>query len=97
MTSGKDRMLNVMYWLNMNTTIAIGLDDLRKIVREEFQRAIADHDASKALLSSAELMSMFHISKPTLSRWKHEGKVCPVKTVGRKDLYRASDVAKLIG
>lgn len=80
----------------MTNAITIGLDDLRKIVREEVRTAIENHDAGKSLISSQEIMSLFHISRSTLWRWTKNGVVTPVKSEGNKNLYRRSEIEKLI-
>lgn len=81
----------------MTNVITIGVDELRKIVREEVGNAVAKLDAGKSLISSQEIMSLFHISRTTVWRWRKTGTITPVKCVGAKNLYRRSDVEKLIG
>lgn len=81
----------------MTNVITIGLDDLRRIVREEVQKAVETHDANKALLSSEEVYALMKIKRTTLWRWRKEGKIAPVKSVGNRNLYRREDVEKLIG
>lgn len=81
----------------MTNAITIGLDDLRRIVREEVQKAVETHDANKALLSSEDVCAMMKIKRTTLWRWRKEGKIVPVKSVGNRNLYRAEDIQKLIG
>lgn len=77
--------------------VSIGLDDLRKIVRQEVENAVASHDQKKKLLSTEEVCSLFHISKVTLWRWRRDKKIAPCETVGNRYLFRANDVEKLLG
>lgn len=81
----------------MTNAITIGIDDLRKIVREEVKNAIELHDAGKSLISSQEIMSLFHVSRTTIWRWTKNNVITPVKSEGNKNLYRRSEIEKLIG
>lgn len=48
----------------------------------------------KELLSTAEIMELFQISRGTVLNWDKQGKLIPYK-VGRKKLYKTEDIKKL--
>lgn len=48
----------------------------------------------KELLTTAEIMELFQISRGTILNWDKSGKLIPYK-VGRKKYYRIEDIRKL--
>lgn len=52
-------------------------------------------EAKDETITSSELMKRYHVSNVTLWRWKKSGILVPVK-IGSKNLYKMSDVKKLL-
>ena len=54
------------------------------------------HDA-EALLTPAEVASMFRVDPKTVTRWAKAGKLTSIRTLGGHRRYRESEVQQLLG
>lgn len=73
-------------------TISCNLDDIRTLVREEVSNAIKNHDAARDVMDSGEVMNYLKLSRVSLWRLNRDKKLVPVKSDGKKHLYRRKDV-----
>ena len=84
-----------------NPIFQITLNDLRAVVSELYaqeQQHITKAKAEQmelATVSTREAAKALDVSLTTLWRWHREGYLVPVK-VGKKSLYRKSDIDKLL-
>lgn len=83
---------------NSQTLIMCSLDDLRTIVTEAIQDAANKFkEAAEAdeLLTVDEVSNLLQVDRSTLWRWHRDEYLVPQK-VGKRSLYRKSDINKLI-
>jgi excisionase family DNA binding protein len=52
---------------------------------------------SEALLTPAEVASLFRVDPKTVTRWARSGKLSAVRTLGGHRRYRESEVLHLLG
>lgn len=73
-------------------------DDFRKalkeIIKEAVAEAIAAEKAKGAMLTSKDVMAMYHISRVTLWRMERDGILHGVKGKGKSKLYSAEECKK---
>lgn len=68
--------------------------ELKKIVAEAVAEAIAVEKAKGAMLSSKDVMAMYHISRVTLWRMERDGILHGVQGKGKSKLYSAEECKK---
>jgi excisionase family DNA binding protein len=82
-----------------NVQLVVSLADLRELWeewREETEKSLNEAKKEEAAtLTPDEVAARLNVTKVTLWRWQRLGYLTPVK-VGRKTLYRQSDIANLI-
>ena len=54
------------------------------------------HDA-EALLTPAEVASLFRVDPKTVTRWAKSGKLTSIRTLGGHRRYREAEVKELLG
>ena len=52
---------------------------------------------SEALLTPAEVATMFRVDPKTVTRWAKSGKLTSIRTLGGHRRYRESEVKELLG
>ncbi len=52
---------------------------------------------SEALLTPAEVATMFRVDPKTVTRWAKAGKLSAIRTLGGHRRYRESEVRELLG
>lgn len=55
-----------------------------------------EKDESQALLTPAEVASMFRVDPKTVTRWAKAGKLEAIRTLGGHRRYRATDIRRLL-
>lgn len=68
------------------------LDKIRECIREELQaqNPVKEHDPEE-LLTFEQTREIFHVSRPTLHRWKREGKI-PFERMGGRIYFKRGAV-----
>lgn len=83
----------------VRTMVVCSLEDLRDIMYECILTASPAEEESvedgDKLLTVEEVMELLHCNRSTLWRWNKDEYLCHTK-VGKKNMYRLSDVKKLI-
>lgn len=79
------------------TTIQqLSTTELKEMIRAAVDEAL-DARRPDQTMTSTQVCQTFGISRVTLWRWINEGKITPIaQGVGRKRLFRAEDVKKLL-
>lgn len=54
------------------------------------------HTESEALLTPAEVASLFRVDPKTVTRWAKSGKLSAIRTLGGHRRYRESEVRSLL-
>lgn len=78
------------------------IEELKAIIRGQVQACLDDWNppsASKstdALLIRQEVLSLLRISSPTLRGLERTGRLRPIKRIGRKPLWRSTDVTTFL-
>lgn len=68
--------------------------ELKKIVVEAVAEAMAQEKAKGAMLTSKDVMAMYHISRVTLWRMERDGILHGVQGKGKSKLYSAEECKK---
>lgn len=73
-------------------------DDFRKVLKEIVKEAVAEAMAAEktkgAMLTSKDVMAMYHISRVTLWRMERDGILHGVQGKGKSKLYNAEECRK---
>ena len=71
------------------------IDEFKGLIYEELKRVLEDKKALQKkeprLLTSEEVQELFHISKPTLLKYRNEGKI-PFTKISRKVFFREDKI-----
>lgn len=70
--------------------------ELKKLVVEAVAEAMAAEKAKAQMLTSKDVMEAYSLSRTTLWRLCHEGKLHPMKSRGRQQLFNADEVKKVL-
>ena len=73
------------------------ISDLKKEI-QQFEKRENNQSSTQqkleTLLTLAEVLKIFHITRPTLRRWEKKKIISPIR-VGRRLLFKVSDIYKL--
>ena len=78
-----------------NVQLVVSLADLKELWAEWQDERQKSLNEEAATLTPDEVAARLNVTKVTLWRWQRLGYLTPVK-VGRKTLYRQSDIANLM-
>lgn len=83
---------------NCTVQLVVNESDLRSIIEGIISDTIVKYDENnkkEKYLTTDEVMEILKVTRPTLWRWAKDHYLVPIK-VGKRTLYRESDVSKLI-
>lgn len=71
--------------------------ELRELVIEAVNEALSARKAKDAMLTTADVMQAYAVSRTTLWRLVQSGDLHPVKGRGKQQMYRAEECKKVFG
>lgn len=81
-----------------DTLLMVSASDLREfawVLIEEARSQAEEAKEAETYLSEKEACELLNVGHTTLWRWGRNGYLCPQK-VGRRKLYRKSDIEKIL-
>lgn len=87
--------INELLSMNANVSITVTASDLKEFLLEvlKVQQELSPIEGeNKLLISIDEACAMLNSARSTLWGWERDGKLIPVSRMGKRVMYRRSDI-----
>ncbi len=86
-----ENMICTLVEINANRETIVALLKIVAILKEQ-----ACPTPQEVWLDSVDVRNQYKISRSTLYRWKRDKVLTPASAIGKKDMYKRSDIEKLL-